>query len=76
MDMLRRSWEIWLAVVKILGTVQMVILLTVVYIVFVPLLFVPAGWVADPLKLRRTGQSTWLRRCDSVQDIASLRGQG
>ena len=54
----------------------MVILLTVVYVLFMSFLFIPAGLIADPLKLRRTGRSTWLSRSESVEDIESLRRQG
>ena len=75
-NVLRQFWKLWLVVVKILGTIQMVILLTVVYVLFVSVLFIPAGLIADPLKLRNTGQSTWLRRPESVEDIESLRRQG
>ena len=72
----RGSWKIWLAAVKVLGTIQMVILLTVVYGLFIPLLVIPAGLVADPLKLRNTGQSTWLKRPESVEGIEALQSQG
>ena len=54
----------------------MVILLTVVYVIFMPVLVIPAGLVADPLKLRRTRESTWLYRSEIVEDIESLRSQG
>ena len=56
-NVLLQPWKIWLAIVKVLGTIQMVILLTVVYVIFKPVLFIPAGLIADPLKLRRGGEA-------------------
>ena len=40
----------------------MVVLLTVVYWVFIPLMYVPFGLIADPLRLRRSKTTGWRER--------------
>ncbi len=59
---LRRFVNGWLAFAHLIGTVQMVALLTVVYWVFIPLMHVPFGLIADPLRLRRSTGSGWRER--------------
>lgn len=59
---LRRFVDGWLAFAQLIGTVQMVVLLTVVYWVFIPLMYVPFGLIADPLRLRRSTGSGWRER--------------
>ena len=40
----------------------MVVLLTVVYWAFIPLMYVPFGLIADPLRLRRSTGTRWRER--------------
>ena len=65
----------WLAFAHLLGTVQMVVLLTVVYWVFIPLMYVPFGLIADPLRLRRSKGSSWRAREVSVDVMEFMRRQ-
>ena len=66
---LRRLLDGWLAFAHLIGTVQMVVLLTVVYWVFIPLVYVPYGLISDPLRLRRPAGTGWRER--EVVDDAS-----
>ena len=59
---LRSFLDGWMAFAHLIGTVQMVVLLTVVYWVFIPLMYVPFGLIADPLRLRRSTGSGWKER--------------
>ena len=59
---LRSFLDGWLAFAHLIGTVQMVVLLTVVYWMFIPIVYVPFGLIADPLKLRRSTGSGWRER--------------
>lgn len=52
----------WLAFVRLLATVQMVVMLTVVYWTFIPFMYIPFGLITDPLHLRRTSGSGWRER--------------
>ena len=65
----------WLAFAHLIGTVQMVILLTVVYWVFIPLVYVPFGLISDPLRLRRPKGSRWREREGSEDVMESMRRQ-
>ena len=65
----------WLAFAHLIGTVQMVVLLTVVYWVFIPLMYIPFGLIADPLRLRRSKASGWREREGSADVMESLRRQ-
>ena len=58
----------WLAFAQLLGTVQMVVVLTVLYWVCVPFLFIRYGLISDPLGLRRTRKSGW-RECEDPDDV-------
>ncbi len=59
---LRSILDGWLAFAHLIGTVQMVVLLTVVYWVFIPLMYVPFGLISDPLRLRRSTGTRWRER--------------
>ena len=59
---LRRFLEGWLAFAHLIGTVQMVVMLTVVYWVFIPFMYLPFGLISDPLRLRRPRESGWRDR--------------
>ena len=73
----RKAWGVWLVVVRALGVVQMVVLLTIVYWVFMPILVIPVGKIADPLRLRNRDRCNWLRRDTDGEDVLeSLRRQG
>ena len=72
----RRTWSRWLSVAHVIGTIQMMIILTVVYWVFVALLAIPAGIAADPLRLRRSRGATWLQRGEPGEALDLMRRQG
>ena len=59
---LRAILDGWLAFAHLIGAVQMVVLLTVVYWTFIPLMYVPFGLISDPLRLRRPKGSGWRKR--------------
>ncbi|MBM3932939.1 MAG: hypothetical protein FJ319_01330 [SAR202 cluster bacterium] len=74
-SLFRRAWDRWLKIAHILGTVQMAIILTLVYWFFMTLLFLPFGLIADPLRLR-PGKSGWVRRAPVGDPQTYLRSQG
>lgn len=69
-------WDGWLAVAHLIGTVQMVVVLTIVYWVFIPLVYVPFGLIADPLRLRKAGGSQWQERQEPDDILEYMRQQG
>ncbi len=60
--MLKRMWRGWLRLVEVLGTVQMVILLSIVYWTLLAVTALPHRLLADPLSLRRP--ATWRPRAN------------
>jgi hypothetical protein len=54
-------WRIWLKFSMMIGTVQMLVLLTLVYWLAVPFIGLPVRFFKDPLKLKRP-ESTWVAR--------------
>ena len=75
-SLLRRIWSAWLRFVTVLGTVQMVVLLTIVYSLFVPLMFIPFGLIADPLRSRPPRGPRWVKRGKTDRELEWMLGQG
>ena len=73
---LKKVWRGWLAVAHVLGTVQMVIILTLVYWALMPLLFIPFGLISDPLRVWRRRRTNWLLRAVPPASVESMRRQG
>ena len=72
---LRGILDGWLAFAHLIGTVQMVVLLTVVYWVFIPFMYIPFGLISDPLRLRRTAGSGWREREDHGDEMEHMLRQ-
>ena|GEM_PF-756554 len=72
----RRTWDGWLGFAHLIGTVQMVVVLTIVYWVFIPLVYLPFGLIADPLRLRKSAGSHWLEREEPEDILEHMRQQG
>jgi hypothetical protein len=69
-------WRRWLKIAEILGNIQLVILLTLVYWTMFILVAVPAKFFSDPLSLRNAGRSRWTHR-KSIPDVwENLHKQG
>ena len=75
-SLLRRIWSGWLRFVTVLGTVQMVVLLTIAYWLFVPLMFIPFGLIADPLRSRPPRGPRWVKRGKTDCELEWMLGHG
>lgn len=69
----RRLWNRWLKFAEIVGTVQMVIILTLVYWTIVAATAIPFKILSDPLRLKRP--PGWTRRGEAVSVIDSMKNQ-
>ena len=76
MRILGKAWKRWLRFAEILGNVQMVVILSLLYWTFVLLLALPFRLVADPLALRRPGRARWISRDPISSILESMRRQG
>jgi len=73
---MRKVWRGWLKFAYAFGTVQMVIILTLVYWVFITLAYIPFGLIADPLRLRKRRRSLWTDRAAPKDVLDSMTRQG
>lgn len=65
----------WMAFVRALGTVQMVVLLVAVYWLFITFFAAPVRWFGDPLRFRRPAHSNWIPHEPGTASIESLGRQ-
>ena len=75
-SMLAGAWRRWIKITAFLGTVQMVILLSVVYWTMLPLIALPLKLFADPLGRRRSIGGVWVKRQRLSQVLESMKDQG
>jgi hypothetical protein len=73
MRVLRPIGRAWLWFVVLLGTVQMMILLFVVYWLLIPFFAIPFKILSDPFDFRATGKIDWTPR-EPVEDWAIYMG--
>ena len=73
--MRRRIWNGWLRFAEILGTIQMVILLSVVYWVLLPFVAIPYRLLSDPLALKDPEHSRWVKRDQPSNMMDAMKNQ-
>ena len=73
---LKKIWKGWLKFAEIVGNIQMIVLLSLIYWVMLPIVAIPFRLLADPLSLRHRGQARWITRSTEPQTIESMRKQG
>jgi hypothetical protein len=74
--MFHRIWRRWIKVTTFLGTVQMVILLSLVYWTMVPVIAIPLKLFSDPLGSQRSTGGIWIERPPLTQILESMKEQG
>ena len=76
MNSLKKIWRGWIKFAEILGNMQMVVLLTIIYWTMLLVIAIPFKLFADPLSLKRTTSPYWIKRDNVNHDLDSLRRQG
>lgn len=76
MRLLRKLGRGWLKFAEVLGNVQMVLILSVVYWVMVLILALPLKLITDPLGLKGPHRGGWVKRGPSKDILESMRKQG
>ena len=73
-SVLRAVWNRWLEVAVVIGTVQMVIILSIIYWLMMPFMAIPFKLLSDPLatKAHRAG---WIKRDPNDNTIEAMRNQ-
>jgi len=69
-------WRGWIRFATILGNIQMIIMLSVIYWIMLTLLAIPFKLLTDPLGLRRPGNRRWIQRQPISEVMESMRRQG
>tara|TARA_Y100000817_G_C16817752_1_gene527404 strand:- start:851 stop:1081 length:231 start_codon:yes stop_codon:yes gene_type:complete len=65
----KKLWAAWLKFADKLGTIQMMIILTVIYWTFVSVMAIPFKLFADPLILRKHSKSNWKHKSYSPESV-------
>ena len=71
----RRIWNKWLKVAEVIGTVQMLIILSIMYLLILPFMAIPFRIFADPLRVRHRPESNWRVRKDD-ESLSILDSMG
>jgi hypothetical protein len=74
--MVRKAWNGWSKFVRILGTVQMVIMLFIVYWVMVMPIGVISSIFQDPLRHKQPEKSNWIERSNPTSGADFFGRQG
>ena len=75
LTVLRGAWRKWLRFAEIVGNVQMIIILSLVYWTIVLFLAVPFKFLADSLALRTRGRAGWAERPPNLQILQMVAQQ-
>ena len=71
----RVAWRRWLRFAEILGTIQMTVILSLIYWVMLPIIAVPFKLFADPLTLRSKARAGWVERHSGSQTLDEMKKQ-
>ena len=69
-------WRRWLKLAEILGNVQMIVLLSLIYWTLLFMVAVPFKVLADPLALRGPASVHWVPRPPESNRLDSMKKQG
>ena len=72
---MKSAWRRWLKFSEVLGTFQMMVVLSLVYWTMLPIIAVPFKLFADPLVLRRPSRARWVERVSASQTIEAMQKQ-
>ena len=73
--MLRAVGRRWLRFAHVVGTIQMIVVLSVIYWVVVPLIAIPFKLLADPFGHRRSRSVGWTLHPQTEDIAAAMRRQ-
>ena len=73
--LLIRAWRAWLRFAELIGTINMIIILSVIYWTFGTVIAIPFKLRADPLSTRYAHYPGWVRKPDAPMDLESMRNQ-
>ena len=69
----RKAWNCWMKFAEIVGTVNMVIILSILYWTMVTVVAIPFRLASDPLRIKN--RHGWVVRESSGTDMESMKNQ-
>ena len=75
MKLLSIIYKYWMMFLKFFGNVQMFILLTLIYIIFISILWLPIKIFSAPLNLR-TAKNNWIKTKVQIYNFDYFKLQG
>lgn len=72
----KKIWKAWIKTAEIMGNIQMVVILTVIYWTMLLVIALPFKLLSDPLSLKKGRATTWIIRNNRINDLESMRKQG
>ena len=72
---LRTIWNAWITVAGIIGNLQLILFLSIVYFGMIAIITVPIRLFSDPLRLKRKSTIDWEKR-DTQVDMDWMSKQG
>lgn len=73
---MKKVWNKWLRLAEIIGTVQMVIILSLVYWTLLAVMAIPFRIFADPLALRDPERARWVQYEPADDFLSGMKKQG
>ena len=73
---LSKIWAGWLRVAAVIGNIQMIVLLSIIYWSFASTVAIPLKILSDPLMLRRRTKAEWtpLEKNNDYKDSMTRQG--
>ncbi len=71
----RRLWNRWLKIAEMIGTVQMAIILTLMYWTMITIMAIPFRFLSDPLGLKRSSRPSWKQRTHPSDVLENMKRQ-
>ena len=75
MKFLTIMYKYWMIFLKFFGNIQMFILLTLIYIIFISILWLPIKIFSDSLNLKTT-KNNWIKTKDKIYNFDYFKLQG
>ena len=71
----RKAWDRWMRFAEMMGTVNLVIILSIIYWTMVTVIAIPFRLAADPLRIKTSEGHGWIVREPFDTDVESMRNQ-
>ncbi len=76
MKILKVAWHGWIKFAHVIGNIQMILLLTILYWIGITLMAIPMKLLSDPLSLKKPIVPKWTDRRNDGDLIDSMKRQG